>query len=227
MSLYDKITELHGNRPWGSVLDAGTGQASLRWLLSLPSERWTAVTGARRMAERVRTEAGSKLRPQDRIILGNWVDPDLLAGETYDHVLADYLLGALDAFAPYWQNRLFKRLRPLVGQRLYLIGLEPYVPYPAHDEAGSMIVTIGRLRDACLLLSGERPYREYPLDWVLHSLDEAGFRVLDAQRIAIRYGPTFIDSQLDMCTRELNKVANRALASTCAMSNPKRSAARL
>jgi len=32
-----------------------------------------------------------------------------------------------------------------------------------------------RLRDACLLLAGERPYREYPADWVLRALRRSSF----------------------------------------------------
>jgi hypothetical protein len=38
MSLYDKVTELRGNMPRGEVLDAGTGRASTRWLLSLNAD---------------------------------------------------------------------------------------------------------------------------------------------------------------------------------------------
>ena len=212
MSLYERITGLHGDDPWGSVLDAGTGRSSMRWLLGLDSERWTAVTGSRAMAEATLREAGQDMRPQDRVVAGNWTDPDLLQGERYDTVLADYLLGAIEGFAPYWQDRLFERLRPLVGRRLYLIGLEPYVTSAPDDPDGRVVVEIGRLRDACLLLANDRPYREYPLDWSLRQLRRAGFRVLDAERIAIRYGERFIDSQLDMCTQAAGRFRDRGLA---------------
>ncbi|MBL8265032.1 class I SAM-dependent methyltransferase, partial [Steroidobacter sp.] len=112
LSLYERVTELHGALPWSSVLDAGTGPASMRWLLSLNTERWTAVTGSPRMADVARKELRDRLRPNDRLIVGNWLDHDLLANETFDVVLADYLLGAVDGFAPYWQDQLFPRLRP-------------------------------------------------------------------------------------------------------------------
>src|SRR5690606_6664644 len=68
------------------------------------------------------------------------------------------------------------------------------------------------LRDACLLLAGERPYREYPMDWMLRHLKQAGFRVLDAQRYGIRYGERFINSQLDMCDQRLARLRDRSLA---------------
>lgn len=34
----------------------------------------------------------------------------------------------------------------------------------ANCRVGHIVVSICRLRDACLLLAGERPYREYPAD---------------------------------------------------------------
>lgn len=212
MSLYDRLTALQGPRPWGAVLDAGTGRSSLRWLSSLQTTRWTAVTGSQRMAQMAREQAGITPREQDRLIVGNWMDPQLLAGETYDTVVADYLLGAIDGFAPYWQDRLFQRLRPLIGGRLYIIGLEPYVPFSSDDPAGRIVVEIGRLRDACLLLAGQRPYREYPMDWVLRHLEQAGLRTVDVERVPIRYGERFINTQLDLCSESIDKLANRTLA---------------
>jgi len=212
LSLYERVSELHGAAPWGSVLDAGTGPGSMRWLLSLPTERWTAVTGSPRMEALVRKEAGDRIRPDDRLILGNWLEPELLEGEKYEVVLADYLLGAVDGFAPYWQDQLFPRLRPLVARRLYVIGLEPYVPYVPSDPAGRLVNEIGRLRDACLLLSGDRPYREYPLDWALRHLRLAQLRPVDVQRTPIIYGERFVTTQLDLCARAVERLRDRTLA---------------
>lgn len=211
-SMYGVVQRMHGTLPWGSVLDAGTGRGSMSWLLGLDTTRWTAVTGAQSMANEVERRIRGRLRKQDRLLVGNWMDPDLLAGETYDTVLADYLIGAIEGFAPYWQDRIFTRLRPLVARRLYVIGLEPYVPYFPTDAAGRIVSEIGRLRDACLLLAGERPYREYPMDWTLRQLRSAGFRPLDTQRFAIRYGERFVNSQLDMCDQRLLRLQDRALA---------------
>jgi len=214
MSLHERIDALHGDHPWGAVLDAGTGRSSMRWLLGLATERWTAITGSKAMAEKVCLEAAARMRAVDRIVLGNWMDPSLLAGDRYDTVLADYLLGAIEGFAPYWQDRLFERLRPLVRRRLYVIGLDPYVTLRPDGlaEDGRIVVEIGRLRDACLLLAGDTPYREYPLDWTLRQLRRAGFRILDAEKIAIRYGERFVHSQLDMCSRATARIADRKLA---------------
>lgn len=210
--LFREIELLQAGKPWGTMLDAGTGTHSIRWVSSLATERWTAVTGAEGHAVQVRDAVETARRPQDRIVLGNWVDPALLAGERYDTVLADYLLGAVEGFAPYFQERLFARLRPLVGERLYVVGLDPYVAAEPETPAGRLVWRIGRHRDACLLLAGERPYREYPAQWAVDRLEAAGFRVVAARRFAIRYKARFVNSQIDMCAPRLAGLSDRPLA---------------
>lgn len=212
-SLFGYIESLHGDQAWGSLLDAGTGVKSLEWILTLPTARWTAITAANSMADQMREALGDRMRSQDRLIVGNWINDSLLTGETFDTVLVDYLVGAVEGFAPYWQDRVFERLRPLVSSngRLYIIGLEPYVQFPPDTESGKIIWEIGRVRDACLLLAGQRPYREYPMDWMLRQLGLAGFRMLDARRFPIRYRARFIDGQLNMCLARLERFASDGL----------------
>lgn len=212
VTLYDRVTELHGHRPWGAVLDAGTGPGSIRWLQALDSASWAAVTGSPGMAKTTEAAMVSDMRQDDRLIVGNWTNPDLLKGERFDVVLADYLLGAIEGFAPYWQDQLFARLRPMVGKRLYVIGLQPYVLSRSETPAGQMVSEIGRLRDACLLLAGDSPYREYPMDWTIRSLEAASFKVIDAHLIPIRFGERFVDTQLAMCCRATDKWGDRRLA---------------
>ncbi|ORV46498.1 hypothetical protein AWC02_10680 [Mycolicibacter engbaekii] len=215
-ALFRYIETLHGDRPWGSMLDSGAGVKSLQWIQTLPTDRWTAITAASGMAEASRAAVGDGVRPQDRILVGNWIDDGLLAGETFDTVLVDYLVGAIEGFAPYWQDHVFQRLRPLVadGGRLYVTGLEPYVQYPPNTESGRIIWEIGRVRDACLLLAGERPYREYPLEWVLRQLARAGLRTVQFRRFPIRYGPRHVHGQLDMCRRRAERFGSPELAAS-------------
>ena len=212
-SLFGYLEELSDGRPWGDLLDAGTGVKSLEWILTLPTESWTAITASHRMASSIRDAVGDRARPRDRLLVGNWVNDSLLTGETFDTILVDYLVGAIEGFAPYWQDRVFERLRPLVAAsgRLYIIGLEPYVPFEPTTESGRIIWEIGRLRDACLLLAGERPYREYPADWVMRRLGHAGFRVLQIRHFPIRYGERFVNNQLDMCLDRLTRFASEDL----------------
>lgn len=193
------------------MLDAGTGRHSLEWIISLGTSSWHGVTAGAPGEDELRRSVGQRLRPLDRLISGNWLDPDFLHGERYDTVLADYLLGAIDGFAPYFQDRLFARLRPHVGSVLYVVGLEPYAD-PPQDEAGAIVLEIARLRDACILLAGHRRYREYPLDWAERSLRGAGFVVQRSERLPIVYGRRFIEGQLDVCERKLPLFHDRTLA---------------
>lgn len=211
-ALFRHIEALQGGRPWGAVLDAGTGTNSIQWVTSIETERWVAVSGAVGHAAQVRDVIEPVRRPQDRIIVGNWADPQLLSGERFDTVLADYLIGAVEGFAPYFQERMFARLHGVTAGRLYLVGLEPYVAQQPATEAGRLIWEIGRYRDAVLLLSGERPYREFPMEWVLERLEGGGWRVIDAKRFPIRYGARFVNSQIDMCSRRLEAMPDRVLA---------------
>jgi len=197
--LFGRIENLQGSNPWGHVLDAGAGGHSARWISRLDCQSWTAVTASKPMADAVRKATAGNKRAGDRIVVGNWIDPELLKGESFETLLVDYLIGAIDGYAPYWQSQVFTRLRPLVKGRMYVTGVEPYVPFPAMTEAGELVREIGCLRDSCLLLAGERPYREYPLDWVIHELDRAGFRVTHARHHPIIYRHRFVNSQLDMC----------------------------
>ncbi len=213
-ALFSTIERLQADRPWGSVLDAGTGWHSLQWIRSLPTDRWTAITGApareRDLADRL---GPGGVRAQDRILTGNWTDPTLLHDDVFDVVLADYLLGAIDGFAPYFQGELFERLARHVhpeNGRLYVVGLEPY-PDRAPDNGGRLILEIARLRDACILLAGHRCYREYPRDWVHRGLERAGFSVFESVAVPIVYRRRFVDGQLDVCLRKLPYIADEQL----------------
>ncbi len=217
-SLFAHIERLQGDRPWGRVLDAGTGSHSLAWIAGLTTESSTAVTGELGRARGLEREFSSRLRPRDRIVVGNWTDPLLLHCEVFDVVLADYLLGAVDGFAPYFQDRLFTRLRPHVGGRLYVVGLEPY-PDSTDSPAGRIVLEIARLVNACILLAGHRMFREYPLEWVLRSLDASGYVVEDAKSFPIVRGMKFVEEQLDVCQRKLPHIEpslSRELARTMA-----------
>lgn len=211
-SLFSHIESIQGDTPWGTFLDAGTGSHSLKWVSGLPTSRWTAVTCGRGWTEKLRAEFADRMRRDDRVEEGNWTDPAFLYGEVYDVVLADYLLGAVDGFSPYFQDRLLERLRRHVGSRLYLVGLEPY-PETTPDPAGRIIIEIAKLRDACILLAGDRPYREFPLDWTLECLERSGYRIEDSRSFPIIYRDEFINGQLDVCLRKLPRFPSRELAS--------------
>jgi hypothetical protein len=208
---FSYIEKLQGEAPYGRLLDAGTGPRSLRWLTTLNTDGITAVTGAPNMAAQVQRLLGDWQRPVDRLLVGNWKDPEFLAGEHFDTVVADHLLGAVEGFAPYFQTALFARLRGLTAKRLYLVGMEPYVVHRPESEGGALIWEIGRYHNACRLLSGQQLYREFPLDWVLAQLRRAGFRPFAARKIPTGYKADFVNGQINYCRPLLKKLADQAL----------------
>lgn len=211
-ALFTHIEKLQGEAPWGRFLDAGSGVNSSLWSHGLKTHSWAGVTAAPGHARQIEAAVGRKLRPQDQLVVGDWTDPRLLADEAFDTVLADYLLGAVEGFSPYFQPQMFRRLRPLSRGVLYVVGLDPYVVGQAGTEAGRMVQQIGRLRDACLLLAGETPYREYPMEWVLETLAASGFEIRSARRFGNRYRAAWVNGQLDMAVRRVEQFEDRALA---------------
>ena len=190
-ALFEWIERVHG-RVWGDVLDAGTGQHSLSWVASLGARSVTAVT-----VEDWRLPDLRHQFPSARVLRGEWTDPALLAGESFDEVLIDYVIGAIDGHAPYIQYGFLERLRPHCRRRVYLVGLEP------QPRDGSVLDEVCRVRDACILLAGHRPYREYPRDIVMSWLERTGYRVYDSRTFPIRVTERFIHGQLDVAARKL------------------------
>lgn len=211
LALYSYIESIQGEIPFGRVLDAGTGPRSLRWLMTLETESCTAVTGSPAHAAKIQRLMGEWQRSQDRQLVGNWANPDFLAGEQFDTVLADYLLGALERLAPFFQTELFRRLRPLTARRLYVTGVEPYVTMRPRDEGGALIWEIGRYRDACLTLLGKARYRECPIAWVIAQLPRAGFQPVASRKFPTAYKEEFVNSQLDVCLPGLERMADQGL----------------
>lgn len=50
----------------------------LFFLLGLNTTRWTAITGSQQRANHMKSEFKNKIREQDEVIFGNWLDPNLL-----------------------------------------------------------------------------------------------------------------------------------------------------
>lgn len=214
-ALFGAVEQIHGARPWGRVLDAGTGEKSLRWIHALPTTSWTAITEEPSVAQALRTTFGAQVRPVDRLLAGNWNDDRMLEGERFDVVLADYLLGAVDGHAPYFQDRLFARIGRHVGGVLYAIGQEP-LPDRAPTEGGALVLEVARLRDACILLVGDRCYREYPLAWVRRRLATDGFVVTEARVFPIVFRSGWLSRQLDVAARKLPRIREPTLAQAMA-----------
>jgi hypothetical protein len=167
---YSRIEIMHGDNEWGSVLDAGTGIASLSWALRLPTTSVTAITAMNKTIARelYPTHGGRRAPPlregRDRLVLGDWTNESLLQGEAFDVVIADHLVGSMDRFSPYYQGAIFKRLRRHVNKRLYVVGLAPVVNQVQGTAGCCATPACCLLRAACTEEeSGMIPYLCCPL----------------------------------------------------------------
>ncbi len=215
-------------KSFGRFLDAGTGSHSLRWIASLmvgdqkneyslSIDDYTAITADEGMRKNVVKEAESLgIDDKGNVIIGNWMTKDgeleLCHGETYDTILADYLVGAMDGFSPYYQDMIFPRLTKHLkpGGRLYIVGLNP-IPDTAVGDA-DIFCRVTKLRDACILLAGHRCYREYPIEWIERHLQKSGLKVINASKFPIMYSHNAIVRQLNVARSKLPLFPSKALA---------------
>eukprot|EP01119_Soliformovum_irregulare_P026069 TRINITY_DN981_c0_g1_i8.p2 TRINITY_DN981_c0_g1~~TRINITY_DN981_c0_g1_i8.p2 ORF type:complete len:294 (-),score=25.83 TRINITY_DN981_c0_g1_i8:184-1065(-) len=213
--IFDYITTTHGDRPFGDVLDAGTGNHSLEWVLGCKTDRWVAVTGDEKRKNQMKDTFKGQIRDQDEIVVGNWKNNKFMKDQQFDVVLADYLVGSIDAFAPYFQDKIFERLRSHVKQdgRLYVTGAEP-IPDYSDDVQGQLVIEVCKTRDACILLAGERPYREFPLDLMLKYLARSGFSIDGVAFFETTYELGYVENQIRVADSKLHKVRNEDLAAS-------------
>ncbi|KAG7369629.1 hypothetical protein IV203_027375 [Nitzschia inconspicua] len=220
-ALFGSIEKEQGERDFGNFLDAGTGLHSMRWIATLPEKgltHFTAVTADKTMQTNVQKEVDDlEISPMGNVIIGNWFGepPIELKKNSYDTILADYLIGAMDGFSPYKQDlmigKLLQYLKP--GGRLYIVGLEP-IPDDAPGDA-DIICQVRRVRDACILLAGHRCYREYPLEWILRQIRQQyskELELIDSTRFPILYRHATIVKQINVGRSKIPYFPNPELA---------------
>ncbi|MGE0492731.1 MAG: class I SAM-dependent methyltransferase [Vulcanimicrobiota bacterium] len=202
--VWEAIEEYQQALGWSTVLDAGTGHSSLGWLTRLECQVWTAVTASPKRYADLQADLGASIRLQDRLVLGNWLDEQLLDRQCFDVVVAHYLLGALERYSPYFEFALLKRLRRHASGRLYFVGMEPSRKFASQEE--HLMHQLFCFRDACYLHAGSRGYREYPMNWVQERLGECGFRTLETAVFPNIYGENYLEQFFNACRYQLAEI---------------------
>jgi ubiquinone/menaquinone biosynthesis C-methylase UbiE len=199
--LFGHIEERQGDKPWGRVLDAGTGAHSLRWLATLPTmDGLVAVTADNTMQRNCQREiADLGIEHVTELVQGNWFDeahPLKFAENEFDVILCDYLIGAMDGFSPYRQDLMIPKLAEYLkpAGRMYIVGLEPIA-----DDPSSVISRVRQVRDACILLAGHKCYREYPAAWMERQVRQTPtLEYLHRQQFTILYRKATIVKQINV-----------------------------
>ena len=191
------------------VLDAGTGGWSARFLAQKRPERIVCVAapGDIRKEEEARNALQSADYKNYQIILENLVCEDLFPQNSFDFILADYLLEEVDAFAPLRVCEVFHNFYRYLrqGGEIVIVNPEAYIPFCPEYELRS---TLGVQGDAQL---GKRSNRDlidalylllstsltlkllFPLigvhylsKWICDWLIEAGFQELETYSFDIK-----------------------------------------
>ena len=208
-ALFGAIEKQQNDKPFGSFLDAGTGQHSLRWIATLFDKGmtdFTAVTADETMQANCQQEIDN-LGITGTLVKGNWFDErqPLQLEQQFDVILADYLIGAMDGFSPYQQDLMIAKLSTYLkpeGGRLYIVGLQPIpdaVPANCLEPNAGVICRVRQVRDACILLAGHRCYREYPVDWVHRQIAGCpGLQLLQTKQFPILYRQATIVKQINV-----------------------------
>ena len=205
-----------------------SGESSASPDISMKS--YVAITADETMRKNVYKQAKDLgIESHGSVIIGNWktgikvseeenggIEFDdsgdaLLQGEQFDTILADYLVGAIDGFSPYFQDQIFHRLVKHLapGGRLYIIGLQP-IPDSVDGDA-NVFCKITKVRDACILLAEHRCYREYPLDWIERHVKRAGLKVVESKKYPIRYDFSTMVRQINVGRSKLKLFPTKGL----------------
>lgn len=191
------------------VLDAGTGGQSARFLAQREPGKIVCVTapGDTRKEKEARKRLESMSYRNYQIILESLVSENLFPSNSFDFILAHYLIQSVDGFAPFGVSEvlygLCKYLRQ--GEELAIVESEAYVPFRPDYELTSTYEIRG---DAQL---GKRSNRDlidalyflvtipvalkllsptigghYPSKWICSWLTDAGFIELEKYSFDIK-----------------------------------------
>lgn len=171
------------------------------------------------------TDGGCSLTHPNATTLG--AAPNVTAG-VFDTILVDYLFGSIEYYSPFGENHLMDALTDRVDLDdgvLLFVGREPF-PFPARlgaagartfdaaPWAARVVLDTERLRDAAMLLSHQRHYREFPCAWVEEALQLRGFVLHAIESFPIVHSTSTVQRQVQWAEREAYRVADPALRSS-------------
>ena len=164
------------------------------------------------------------------LLVGNWFTGEnqrppltqhpVYSARRFDTVLAEYLLGALEHFAAFNERKMIDMLVSSMKDDglLLFCGRSPF-DYPGPEDykskysrAKQLVLDTERIRDAAMLLSQQREYREFPAWWVAEEFKKRGLEIFRQKTFHSKVDIEYITSQLEWATREAKKVTMHSLS---------------
>ncbi|GMH90218.1 hypothetical protein TrST_g12946 [Triparma strigata] len=203
---------------WRDVLDAGAGMGSMCWLLRQGQkvDRIIEVTAASdgTYGSNMLLEVSKEV---EKVVVeaGNWRDDEFLKGRTFDVVVADYLLGAVELHWAHGADGMMDRLveAAKVGGYLLISGLEPYeMVLDRGNDDDRLVLDIEAIGESAAFVAGESTYREIPETWVLRQIGRLGkFRVVDSQQFDMRLTVRSLMKQISYAKDMARKISDADL----------------
>ena len=173
---------------------------------------------------------GPRKQHPNILLVGNWFSDEngtrpltqhpVYTAQKFDTVLAEYLLGALEHFAAFTEQKLMDLLVSSVKDDglLLFCGRIPFA-YPGpegyrskYSKSRQLVLDAERVRDAAMLLSHQRAYREFPAWWVKEALQQRGLEIAHEEFYSTKVDLDYVTQQLKWATREARKVAAASLS---------------
>lgn len=82
----------------------------------------------------------------------------------------------------------------------------------SYSKAAWLVLDTERVRDASMMLSHQRPYREFPQAWVEATLEKKGMEVVQSKHFPSTATASYLNSQLKWARKEARKVAAPSLS---------------
>jgi len=105
---------------------------------------------------------------------------------TFDIVVADYLLGAVEMYWPHGADGMMDRLVGATKQGGYMMitGIEPYeFVLDRENNDDRLVLDIEAIGESAAFIAGESTYREVLESWVRRQLERYGFRVVASKQV--------------------------------------------
>jgi SAM-dependent methyltransferase len=198
---------------WESVLDAGTGFGSMCWLMRQKRKTITGVTAAS-TGTYGSNDLSSAFKKEDAITIaaGNWKDASFLQNETFDVVVADYLLGAVELHWPHGADGMMDRVLGATspGGFVLIVGLEPYeMVLNRARYKDRLVLDIEAIGESAAFVAGKTTYREVPESWVLRQVGRfPDFQVVATRQFEMRIHARSLQKQIGYARSTAKKIGD-------------------
>jgi hypothetical protein len=201
-------------KPWGRVLDAGTGPSSVAWLVKaatrLGISSITATTASKDLAASLKRKHSKAVASGllNLAVVSRWGSVPGTGTNLglFDTVILDYVLGAVEGLEPHGHAAVLDAIssHAAEGAAVLIVGAEPYEERFSDPAGSSLVGSVMRVRDTCLKAAGVTPFRELPMAETLRLVRQAGLSAVASTAFPVLLSRRGLLHQLPVCQQRLD-----------------------